>query len=154
MVFERIREANFKLNLEKCTFAAREVSYLGHVVSVSGVSLDMSKVKVIKTFPLPRNVQDVRAFLGLAGYYRTFVEDFAAQSKPLTLLTGKDTKFNWSERRQNTFDALKEAMTSDSFLAHSKFDRLFILSYDASNYAISAVLSQQHERRVTSKLCQ
>jgi hypothetical protein len=96
MVFDRIREANFKLNLEKCTFAAREVGYLGHVVSASGVSPDMNKVKAIKTFPLPRNVRDVRAFLGLAGYYRSFIKDFAAMSKPLTLLTRKDRKCDQS----------------------------------------------------------
>lgn len=67
IVFERIREANFKLNLEKYTSAARDVAYLGHVVSASGVSPDMSKVKAIKTFPLPRNVRDIRSFLGLPG---------------------------------------------------------------------------------------
>ena len=90
MVFERIREANFKLNLEKRTFAAREVAYLGHVVSAAGMSPDMSKVKAIKTFPLPWNVRDVRSFLGLAGYYRSFKKDFAAISKTLTLLKTKD----------------------------------------------------------------
>jgi len=144
-VFERIREANFKLNLEKCTFAAHEVAYLSHIVSASGVSPDMSKVKAIKTFPLPRNVRDVRSFLGLAGYYRSFIKDFAAISKPLTLLTRKDAKFNWSEPQQSSFDTLKEALTSDSVLAHPEFDKPFILSCDASNYAISAILSQEHE---------
>jgi hypothetical protein len=103
MVFVRIRGANFKLNLGKCTFAAREVAYLGHVVSASGVTPDMNKVKAIRNFPLPRNVRDVRAFLGLAGYYRTFIKDFAALSKPLTILMRKDTKFQWSEPQQNSF---------------------------------------------------
>ena len=70
MVLDRIREANFKLNLEKCTFAAREVAYLGHLVGANGVSPDTNKVKAVKSFPSPRNVRDVRAFLGLAGYYR------------------------------------------------------------------------------------
>jgi hypothetical protein len=133
MVFDRVREANFKLNLEKCTFVAREVAYLGHVVSTSGVSPDMNKVKAIKTFPLPWNVRDVRAFLGLPGYYRSFIKDFAAMSKPLTLLTRKDTKFSWSEPQQSSFDSLKEALTSASVLAHPEFDKPFILSCDASN---------------------
>jgi hypothetical protein len=74
MVFERIREANFKLNLGKCTFAAREVAYLGHVVNASGVTPDMNKVAGIKKFHLPRNVRDVRAFLGLAGYDRSLIK--------------------------------------------------------------------------------
>ena len=82
----------------------------------------MSKVKAIKTFPLPRKVRDVRSFLGLAGYYRSFIKDFAAISKPLTLLTRKDAKFNWSEPQQSSFDTLKEVLTSDYVLAHPEFD--------------------------------
>jgi len=144
MVLDRTREANFKLNLGKCTFAAREVAYLGQLVSADGVSPDASKVKAIKSFPLPRSVRDVRAILGLAGYYRSFIPNFAALSKPLTLLTRKDEKFCWSEPQQTSFDALKEALTSDSVLAHPEFDKPFILSCDASNYAISAILSQEH----------
>jgi hypothetical protein len=105
----------------------------------------MNKVKAIKTFPLPRNVRDVRAFLGLAGYYRSFIKDFAAMSKPLNLITRKDTKFSWSEPQQSSFDSLKEALTLASVLAHPDFDKPFILSCDASNYAISAILSQEHE---------
>jgi len=144
MVLDRIREAKFKLNLGKCTLAAREVAYLGHLVRADGVSPDASNVKAIKSFPLPRSVKDVRAFIGLAGYYRSFIPNFAALSKPLTLLTRKDEKFCWSEPQQTSFDALKEALTSDSVLAHPEFDKPFILSCDASNYAIYAILSQEH----------
>lgn len=147
MFFERLREANFKLNLEKCTFATREVAYLSHVMSSSRVSLDMGKVKAIKAFPLPRNIRDVRAFLGLAGYYRSFIRDFAAMSKPLISLTRKDTKLNSLEPQQSSFDVLKEVLTSDSVLAHLEFEKLFVLSCDASNYTISAVLCQEHEGR-------
>jgi hypothetical protein len=88
----RIREAKFKLNLDKYTFAAREVAYLGHLVSANGISPDASKMEAIKSFPLPRTVWDVRAFLGLAGYYRSFIPNFAALSKPLSQLTRKDFK--------------------------------------------------------------
>jgi len=145
MVLDRIQETKFKLNLGKCTFVAREVAYLGHLVSADVVSPDASKVKAIKSFPLPRNVRDVRAFLGLAGYYQSFIQNFAALSKPLTLLTRKDTKFSWSESQNTSFEALKEALMSDSVLAHPEFDKPFILSCDASNYAISAILGQEHE---------
>jgi hypothetical protein len=107
MVLDRIREAKFKLNLEKCTIAAGEVAYLGHLVSANGFSRDVSKVKVIKYFPLTRNVRDVTAFLGLSGYYRSFITNFAALSKSITKLTGKDLKIFWSEPQQTSFDALK-----------------------------------------------
>jgi transposase InsO family protein len=143
-VFDRIREANFKLNLGKCTFAAREVAYLGHIVSADWIMVDQGKVKAIRQFPLPRTVRDIRAFLGLAGYYRSFIKDFANLSKPLTLLTRKVTKFYWLDLQQKAFDALKAALTSESVLAHPEFDKPFILSCDASNYAISAILSQDH----------
>ena len=98
MVLDRIREAKFKLNLDKCTFAAREVAYLGHLVSTNGVSPDASKVEAIKPFPLPRTLRDVREFLGLAGYYRSFIPNVAALSKPLTLLT---RRLNFVGRNRN-----------------------------------------------------
>jgi hypothetical protein len=82
MVFDRIREANFKLNLEKCTFAANEMSHLGHILSSSRVLPDASKVKAIKTVLLPRNVRYAKSFLELAGYYRSFINNFEALSKP------------------------------------------------------------------------
>jgi transposase InsO family protein len=144
LVFDRVREANFKLNVAKCTFAVPEVVYLGHVVNTQGVAPDPSKVKAIREFPRPQNLRDVRAFLGLSGYYRTFIQDYAAMSRPLTQLTKKDEKFVWTDLQQQAFDNLKAALTSDSVLAHPRFDQPFILSTDASDYAISAILSQLH----------
>ena len=92
----------------------------------------------------PEVFRDVRAFLGLAGYYRSFIPNFAVLSKPSTLLTRKNEKFCWSEPQQTSFVALKEALTSYSVLAYSEFDTPFILSCDTSNYSISAILSQEH----------
>jgi hypothetical protein len=114
MVLDRIREATLKWILEICTFAAREVAYLGHLVSGNGVSPDADKVEVVKLFPFPMKVRDIRSFLRLAGYYRSFIPNFAALSKPLTQLTLKEAKFWESEPQQISFDALEEALTSDS----------------------------------------
>jgi hypothetical protein len=142
LVFERIREANVKLGIAKCVFAAPKVTYLGHILSRDGVSPDHSKVTAIWNFPRPKTVRDVRAFLGLSGYYRSFIKEYAAVSRPLTQLTKKDATFEWTDAQQVSFDKLKAALTSDSVLAHPRFDLTFILSCDASNYAISAILSQ------------
>jgi transposase InsO family protein len=142
LVFERVREANFKLSVGKCTFAVPEVVYLGHVVNKDGVAPDPSKVKAVRGFPRPKTVRDVRAFLGLSGYYRAFIRNYAAMSRPLTQLTKKDEKFIWTDSQQRAFDDLKAALTSESVLAHPRFDQPFILSTDASDYAISAILSQ------------
>jgi len=138
LVFQRIREANFKLGIAKCVFAAPKVSYIGHILSKDGVSPDQSKVTAIWNFPRPKTVRDVRAFLGLSGYYRSFIKDYATISRPLTQLTKKDAKFDGTEAQQSSFDNLKTTLTSDSVLAHPRFDLPFILSCDASNYAISA----------------
>jgi hypothetical protein len=144
LIFDRVREANFKLSVAKCTFAVPEVVYLGHVVNKNGVAPDPSKVTAIKGFPRPKTVRDIRAFLGLSGYYRAFIKNYAAISRPLTQLTKKDVKFVWTDIQQQAFDNLKAALTSDSVLAHPRFDQQFILSTDASDYAISAILSQLH----------
>jgi hypothetical protein len=104
LVFERIREANFKLGIARCTLAAPKVTYLGHILSKDGVSPDQSKVNAIWNFPQPKTVRDVRAFLGLSGYYRSFIKDYAAISRPLTQLTKKDAKFEWDEVQQLSFD--------------------------------------------------
>jgi hypothetical protein len=144
LVFDRVREANFKLNVAKCTFAVPEVVYLGHVVNKHGVAPDPSKVSAIKNFPRPKTVKDVRSFLGLSGYYRAFIQNYAAMSRPLTQLTKKNESFKWTDCHQQAFESLKDALTSDSVLAHPKFDQPFILSTDASDYAISAILSQLH----------
>jgi hypothetical protein len=142
-VFDRVREANFKLSVGKCTFAVPEVVYLGHVVSQRGVAPDQSKIVAIKQFRRPQTVRDVRSFLGLSGYYRSFIQNYAAISRPLTQFT-KDEKFIWTNVQQQSFDKLKAALTSDLVLAHPRFGQPFILSTDASDYAISAILSQLH----------
>jgi hypothetical protein len=84
----------------------------------------------------------VRAFLGLSGYYRSFIKEYPAISRPLTQLTKKDAKFEWAEAQQISFDELKKALTSDSVLAHPRLDQSFIFSCDDSNCAISAILRQ------------
>jgi len=96
----------------------------GGVLSAYGVSPDTNKVKAIKTFPLPQNVQDVRSLLAMAVYYWSFIKNFAAISTPLTLLTMKDAKFKWSEPQQRYFDALKEEQTSDSVLANPELSQI------------------------------
>jgi hypothetical protein len=91
-------------------------------MSKDGVSPDQNKVIAIWNFPQLKTVTDVRAFLGLSRHYRSFIKDYAAISRPLTQLTKKDAKFEWAEAQQLSFDNLKTALTSDSVLAHPRFD--------------------------------
>lgn len=143
-VFERLRRANFTLNLAKCHFGEREVEYLGHTVREFGSSPSPNKTKAIKDFPRPRTVRDVRAFLGLSGYYRQYIPRYADIAQPLTLLTKKDQKFGWSENQEKAFQNLKDTISSDSVLAYPSMlpEHEFRLHTDASDIGISAVLAQ------------
>jgi hypothetical protein len=94
-IFQRLERANFKIKPSKCVFATSTVEYLGHIVTKDGVKPDPKKVQAIRGYPSPRTVRDVRAFIGLAGYYRRHVQNFAEIAKPLTSLTRKDIPFEW-----------------------------------------------------------
>ena len=155
-IFNRLREVGIKLNPEKCSFAKSSVSFLGHILSENGVSTDPKKIEAVKNFPVPSTVKDVRAFLGLAGYYRRFVKNFAHIAKPLSeLLQKTDSQarnpklgYRWNEQCLKAFDSLKIALTSAPILGYADFNQPFILEVDASNKGLGAVLSQRIGSRV------
>jgi O-acetyl-ADP-ribose deacetylase (regulator of RNase III) len=141
-VFDRLRQYNLKLQPAKCEFMRREVNYLGHIISEDGIRPDPKKTACLTNFPVPRNPKEVKSFLGLAGYYRKFVKDFSQISKPLTSLLKKEARFEWSDMCQNSFEQLKEILTTEPLLQHPDFTQPFLITTDASNSAIGAVLSQ------------
>lgn len=145
LVFGRLREANLKLKPKKCTFFQDEIKYLGHLVSEKGVRCDTEKTEAIRNWPRPKNVPDIRSFLGLASYYRKFIPSFSEISFPLNQLTRKNQKFIWSDKCENSFHKLREALTSTPVLAYPTRDDPFILDTDASLYGVGAVLSQVQE---------
>ena len=116
-VFERLRHAKLNLGAAKCTFATKEVSYLGHRVTEEGLLPDPSLLAAIRDIPPPTTATEVRSFLGLAGYYRRYVKGFAAITAPLHALTRKDAVFHWSEDCQNAFDQLKTLLTTSPITA-------------------------------------
>lgn len=120
----------------------REVEYLGHVVSEKGVLPNPEKTKAISTYPVPKNQKQIKQFLGLVGYYRRHVNKFAEIAKPLTSLLKKDAPFLWSESQQAAFERFKSILCSEPILQYPHFSKVFILTTDASNFAISGILSQ------------
>ena len=98
--------------LSKCEFWLSEVAFLGHVVSAGGISVDPEKIQAIIDWLSPTNVFEIRSFLGLAGYYRKFVEGFSSIAKPLTQLLKKDKKFEWTQKCEDSFQELKKRLTS------------------------------------------
>ena len=142
-MFTRLEEAGLKLKLAKYQFAKAEVKYLGHIISHNGIQPDPSKVQVVKEYPPPRSVHQLRQFLGLANYYRKFVRGYASIAEPLHNLTRKSAKFVWTTDCQKAFEALKDALTTAPVLAYPKFEQPFILHTDASGWAVGAILSQE-----------
>ena len=143
-VFRRLQEANLKLKPSKCSLMQTEVSFLGHVVNGSGISTDPEKIKLIGQWPVPNNLRELRGFLGLTGYYRRFVCDYAKIAGSLNNLNKKNARFEWTEECQSAFDELKNALQSPPILALPNDKDTFVLDTDASEYSIGAVLSQVH----------
>jgi hypothetical protein len=115
----------------------KELNYLGHIVTAEGVKPDDRKTEAVFKFPIPKSQKDIKSFLVLAGYYRKFIAGFSAIARPLT-----DLLNNWSEKQQASFELLKFKLTNAPLLQYPDFNKPFILTTDASGYAIGAVLSQ------------
>ena len=137
-VFLRLRKAGLKLKPSKCHLIKEKVAFLGHVVSAEGVATDPGKVQSVQDWPTPVNIRDVRAFVGLASYYRRFIVGFAQICGPLHALTGKNARFHWSDDCRAAFEALKIALTSAPVLAMPTEDDHFVLDTDASDFSIGA----------------
>jgi hypothetical protein len=143
-VFSRLRQFNLKLQPEKCFFLKRELAFLGHVVGEDGIQPDEAKIITVKTFPIPKNQKQLKGFLGLASYYRKFIKNFSSIAEPLLKLLRKDIKFHWSEQCNVAFQDLKSCLTQPPVLMHPDFNKIFIITCDASNSGIGCVLSQMH----------
>jgi hypothetical protein len=140
-VLDVLHAHHLHLKRAKCAFATRAVHYLGHVISEAGVSMDVSKVEAVQSWPQPRSARGLRGFLGLAGYYRRFIQDFGAIAAPLTQLLRKNA-FQWSAEAAAAFDALKGALSSAPVLHLPDFSKEFMVDCDASGSGFGAVLHQ------------
>ena len=139
-----LREHRLYAKVSKCAFFRHEVEYLGHVVTAAGIHPDESKVQAVSDWKIPESVHDIRSFLGLAGYYRRFIPQFARIAAPLTELTKKTVPWRWSLREGEAFNALKKALLSAPVLKLADADKEYMVTCDASDYAVGAVLSQQY----------
>ncbi|PNX94328.1 Ty3/gypsy retrotransposon protein, partial [Trifolium pratense] len=140
-VLQCLLDNEFCLKASKCSFAQTSIDYLGHIVSAEGVGPDPSKISAMVNWPPPTNVKQLRGFLGLTGFYRKFVRNYASLAAPLTSLLKRDA-FEWTERAQQAFEGLKRAMTEVPVLGLPNFDEKFILETDASGVGMGAVLMQ------------
>lgn len=108
LVLQTLREHQLYAKFAKCEFWLSQVAFLGHVISAEGISVDPAKVATIREWNQPSTVTEIKSFLGLARYYRKFIEGFSKIASPLTKLTQKNVKFNWDDRCEKSFRCLKE----------------------------------------------
>ncbi|GJS74654.1 reverse transcriptase domain-containing protein [Tanacetum coccineum] len=142
-MLKRCEDTNLVLNWEKCHFMCREGIVLGHKISKSGIEVDRAKVDVITKLPHPTTVKGVRSFLGHAGFYRRFIQDFSKIARPMTHLLEKKTPFVFSKDCIDAFDTLKKKLTKAPILVVPDWNLPFELMCDASDFAIGAVLGQR-----------
>ena len=138
----RLRDAKLYGRLHKCEFLKDQVDYLGFEVSPGGIQASPEKVRAIIEWPRPKGVHDVRSFLGLASYYRRFVRGFSEMARPLTALTRAGAEWEWSVPQHQAFNRLKAALTTAPVLKLPDFDRQFVVTTDASDAAVGAILEQ------------
>ena len=170
MVLNRLRSMNLKVKIEKCHLFKKRLRYLGHMVEEGGISPDPDKVQAIKEWETPKTETQLRSFLGLAGYYRRFVRDFASIAAPLHALlnitpakkkgskhkrtANKDNRNGltveqaWDEDCDKAFEELKRHLTSEPLLGHPDFTKPFILETDASFQGLGAILSQKQNDKL------
>ena len=144
-VLERLQDAGLTLKLKKCEFGAAECTYLGHRIGRGGVRPEQSKVMAIKQLKRPTTKKEVRAFLGMTGYYRRFIRDFAQIAEPLTNLTkkGLPESIEWSVAAETAFEKLKTTLTSSTVMRNPDPNLTFLVQTDASDVGIGVVLSQR-----------
>jgi hypothetical protein len=142
IILDRLRKFNLYAKLEKCVFHVQSIDFLGFIISADGISMDPAKTKSIIDWKTPKSAKDIQVFLGFANFYRIFIDGFSRIVSPLTALLKKDTKFVWNSTAQQAFDLLKKLFTTAPILCHADPFKEFTLETDASNYAISGILSQ------------
>ncbi|GJR43510.1 reverse transcriptase domain-containing protein [Tanacetum coccineum] len=142
-MLKRCEDTNLVLNWEKCHFMCKEGIVLGHKISKSGIEVDRAKVDVIAKLPHPTTVKGVRSFLGHAGFYRRFIQDFSKIARPMTHLLEKETPFVFSKDCIDAFQTLKKKLTEAPILVVPDWNLPFELMCDASDFAIGAVLGQR-----------
>ena len=139
---DQLRKAKLYGRLHKCEFLKDQVEYLGFEVGPRGIQASPGKVKAIIEWPRPKSVHDVRSFLGLASYYRRFVRGFSEMARPLTQMTRAGVEWEWSEAQHQAFNRLKLALTTAPVLKLPDFEKQFIVTTDASDAAVGAILEQ------------
>ncbi|GKA35120.1 putative reverse transcriptase domain-containing protein [Tanacetum coccineum] len=145
IILELLKKEELYAKFSKCEFWIPKVQFLGHVIDSKGIHVDPAKIESVKDWTSPKSPTEIRQFLGLAGYYRRFIEGFSKIAKPMTKLTQKKVKFEWGDKQETTFQLLKQKLCSAPILALPEGSEDFIAYCDASKKGLGAVLMQREK---------
>ena len=151
LIFQWLHEVDLKLKMEKCSFLKKHIQYLGHIVSGDGLKPVPEKLSSIQQMPRPYTPKEVKQFLGLVGYYRKFIPQYADIARPLNALTHKDVDFVWTDICQKSFELLKTMVSEEPILVYPDPSKQYVLFTDASKYAWSCVLTQEYTHDIEGK---
>ncbi|GJV24839.1 putative reverse transcriptase domain-containing protein [Tanacetum coccineum] len=144
-ILELLKKEQLYAKFSKCEFWIPKVQFLGHVIDSRGIHVDPAKIESIKDWASPKTPMEIRQFLGLAGYYRRFIEGFSKIAKSMTKLTRKGIKFDWGEKEENAFQVIKQKLCSAPILALPKGSEDFVVYCDASHKGLGVVLMQREK---------
>ncbi|GJW74646.1 putative reverse transcriptase domain-containing protein [Tanacetum coccineum] len=145
LILELLKKEQLYAKFSKCEFWIPKVQFLGHVIDSQGIHVDPAKIESVKDWASPKSATEIRQFLGLAGYYRRFIEGFSKIAKPMTKLTQKKIKFEWSDKAEAAFQLIKQKLCSAPILALPEGNEDFIAYCDASIKGLGAVLMQREK---------
>nr|GFA45029.1 putative reverse transcriptase domain-containing protein [Tanacetum cinerariifolium] len=144
-ILELLKKEELYAKFSKCEFWIPKVQFLGQVIDKQGIHVDPTKIESVKDWASPKSPTEIHQFLGLAGYYRRFIEGFSNIAKPMTKLTQKKVKFEWGDKQEAAFQLLKQKLCSAPILALPEGSKDFIVCCDASNKGLGAVLMQREK---------
>lgn len=155
-ISNKLKYAGLTISPSKSKFGYKRLKYLGHLIDERGIAMDKTRLEAIENYPQPTCVKDIQRLMGLAGWYRRFIQNFAEITAPITELEKKKVKFEWNEERENALKKLKEALTTAPVLASPRYDLPFEIQADSSKAACGAVLVQYQdgEERVIAYMSQ
>eukprot|EP00253_Pinus_taeda_P031631 PITA_31631 len=143
LVLQTLHEHQLYTKYSKCDFYKEQIQYLGHIITKEGIAVDPEKIRTIMEWPIPKDVADIRSFMGLEGYYRQFVEGFSRVAYPITSLQKKGKIFKWTAECQQSFEQLKHLLTTAPVLSISDPEKDYVVCTDASKEGVGGVLMQE-----------
>lgn len=147
IVANKLREIGLAIGLNKSNFCMKKLKFVGHIIDENGIAIDNSRAQAIQNYKEPKSVSQVRSFLGLASWFRKFIDNYSDIAAPLINLTEKNVEFQWNSEQKLSFESLKNVLATAPVLAYPNYDLPFSIETKSSDIGVCAILSQIHDNQ-------